>query len=517
MLLFLAGSLLMLAGCKKDFSTAGFNAIKDENFQFKQYKASLVTYSEPVERVLAQNPGLINLGVYPHPAFGLSTADVLIQFNNSSRFGDINFINADSILFVELRIPYFSTYNEELSTDTEPIYDLDSVYGDHPVDISVYESNYYLFPYDPAAGLTRPQYFYSDFDFLSHTDNLLAHDDSFYSAPEYLIDTLNVVGGDFNIDNDVKPGVNNDTLPPHFVMPLDTAFFRQKFFEKAGRPVLTDNELFKNYFRGLYVHVKPVNQNGHLMLLDPANARLVIAYRYEFLNNNGTPDDSSDDFIDYGYEEFKLTPATIIQTYRNAFYPQVEQKITGGDAVNGEEKTYVKGDAGAMTVVKLFTPDELYELRNNDWLINQANIRFYIDPTEMNGIPEEEYPAQLFLYKKDSKSTLSDLSLESDDGYMIDLTKVLKIYNGRLTHDEDADIYYYEFNITRHIKEVLRKDSANVALGLRVSIPLDQFLQNPAPEKDPDAYLPYGVVLQGNLSADKPAELIIYYTEPEEE
>jgi hypothetical protein len=242
-----------------------------------------------------------------------------------------------------------------------------------------------------------------------------------------------------------------------------------------------------------------------------------MAYRYVFMNPNGTPDDPSDDYPDHAYEKVILTASTVINLYKNNFYPSVEQKITNSDRANGEDKLYVKGQAASMGVIELFNPTELYELRNNNWLINQANLRLYADEYEMAGIDSIEYPQQLYLYKKESNSKLSDLSLELEDGTPVDQDKILSVYNGRLAKDEETGKYYYEFNITRHIKEVLRKDSANVKLALRASEKLTNFLTNPNPYKAPDATIPFGVVLKGNRAATDQVELRIYYTEPEDD
>ncbi len=513
-----AGLLLVITGCKKEFTEAGFDTVKKENYQFKEYIAHTKTYSQPVDKVFSQNLPVNSFGIYRNPAFGISAADLLIQFNNSTDFNSINFRNADSILFVELRIPYHATKNEELSTDTDPVYDLDSVFGDNPFKVKAFESNYYLFPYDPYNNLTETRIFYSDFDFMAHTGDLLYEDNQFFVSSDYLIDTLRTASGyDFNAD-DVKPGISNDTLPPHFVLPLDTTYFRQHFFDKAGMPVLTDNELFKNHFRGIYIHAEALNNDGSFILFKPG-IQLVIAYRYLFMNPNGTPNDPTDDYPDHAYEKIILNPATVINLYRNDFYPYITQQLNAPDTNNGEEKIFVKGQAGAQGTIELFNPTELYELRNNNWLINQANIRFYVDENEMAGIDTTEYPKQLYLYKFESgRPPISDLSTRWETGETLDPNLVLSVYNGRLEKDNESGKYFYEFNITRHVKEVLRKDSSNVKLHLKVmSGTVFDFIQNPNPYKNADAYAPYGIVLQGNQAAANPVELRIYYTEPEED
>jgi len=502
-------------GCKKDFSTAGYHTVKDRNFEFNTYSARIKTYSRPVDSVFGEAPQLLNLGVYPHSAFGLSEADVLIQFNANPALGSVHFENADSILFVELRIPYFARKKKQAS-DTIPQYELDSIFGEGPIRISAYESKYYLYPYDPSEELVSPQHFYSDFDFLSKTGNLLGRQESFVPTPDLLVDTLHTNGLAYIPDEEISVMASGDTLPPHYIIRLDTNYFKQKFFDQPNRNLLTDNILFKNYFRGIYLHVESINDDGTLMLLNPEKIHLVLAYRYAYRNTNGTPDDPSDDFIDHAYEKVLLFPSKIVQHYQKDFYPSVVQKLENPDTEAGEEKIYVKGTAGSMGVIKLFDPEELIRLRTNNWLINQANLRLYVDETEMAEIDDKELPAQLFLYKLHGDRFLADLQTSTVEGYGLDLQTVLRVYDGKLKKDENG-LRYYQFNITRHIRNILRRDSANVPLGLRVSAPLEYYILHSTTLEDTDGWLPYGTVLQGNLSADKPAELIIYYTRPEEE
>jgi len=165
----------------------------------------------------------------------------------------------------------------------------------------------------------------------------------------------------------------------------------------------------------------------------------------------------------------------------------------------------------------MFNSTELYRLRNNNWLINQAELRLYVDETEMHDVPESQQPARLFLYKYDYRQPIADLDPFLPDGGKVDLNKLVATYDGMLHKDTVNRRSYYQFNITRHIKNILRKDSSNVRLGVRMVTDLPGFLSQLDLRHDPDAYQPFGTVLQGNLSGDRPVELIIYYTKPEDE
>ncbi len=511
---------LFLSACKKEFSEVGNNIIKDPDYQFEVYKArNIKFYSHPVEHVKSVGQPLVGLGVYKHPAYGLTEANLRLTFLPSSSFDSEHFRNADSILFVQLRIPFFSEKDEEQSTDSDPVYKVDSVFGHLPFDLKAYYNNYYFFPYDPQSGFTRPPSYYSDFPFENYNGDLLYENSTFEPDLTYFVDTIPRATGldDYEIPEDVKGTIRTDTVGPMFYINLDTAFFRQKIFNHAGEPVLTNSDLFQSHFRGLYLTADAIGNDGTFMLFDAGQAYLVLAYRYRFTNNNGTPDDTSDDYPDTAYEEIILWGNMKVNTYHNLFYPSVQQQITAADRVNGEEKVYVKGDAGSMGILELFDSRELYELRNNNWLINQANLRIYVDENEMAGIREEHRPSRMFMYKYDYQQPIADLDPVLDDGSQVDYSVILDAYNGRLTRDSVSGKSYYEFNITRQIKNVLRKDSSNVRLGIRMVQDLGAFLQGINQLVDPDAYLPFGTVLKGNRATEDPVELRIYYTKPEEE
>ncbi len=510
---------VLVGACKKDFTEIGYDTVNDAKFSFHQYQVQhLRFYNRQVEAVKSIGQPLVGLGVYRHPAYGLTTADLRITFGTTTDLESEHFLQADSILFVELRIPFFSKKNKELSTDEDPVYDVDSIFGHFPIDLKVYYNNYYFFPYDPEQDLHRSPSYFSDFDFSPLNGTLLYADHTFEPDLGYFVDTIPRAAGlsDLDIDESVRTTMSKDTVGPMFHVPLDTAFFRQMIFDRAGDPVLTDPTLFKSYFRGLYIETSPLSAFGTYMLMKP-QIYLVLAYRYKFTNNNGTPDDESDDYEDHAYEEILLPGIIHVNTYRNEFYPQVAQAIQQPDRQNGADKVYVKGAAGSMGLLEMFNSTELYRLRNNNWLINQAELRLYVDETEMHDVPESQQPARLFLYKYDYRQPIADLDPFLPDGGKVDLNKLVATYDGTLHKDTVNRRSYYQFNITRHIKNILRKDSSNVRLGVRMVTDLPGFLSQLDLRHDPDAYQPFGTVLQGNLSGDRPVELIIYYTKPEDE
>ena len=64
----------------------------------------------------------------------------------------------DSVI---LTIPYFSR-GVETSDDDDITYELDSIYGDSPIKISIYRNNFFLRSFDPYGEFDDTQKYYYD-------------------------------------------------------------------------------------------------------------------------------------------------------------------------------------------------------------------------------------------------------------------------------------------------------------------------------------------------------------------
>jgi hypothetical protein len=144
----------------------------------------------------------------------------------------------------------------------------------------------------------------------------------------------------------------------------------------------------------------------------------------------------------------------------------------------------------------------LADLQDNNWLITDASLIFYVDQNASSNIA----PEQLFVYNYDENSQLLDM-----------LTEGILSLGGALERDEDGNPYRYVFKITDYISELLKSGEPLdlVTLGLKVYGLTD------APTSFTDTIIknfswnPKGVVLYGNdISAgDKRAIFEISYAE----
>ncbi len=510
--------LLFTTSCKKDFTTVGNQLIEQPHFEGKLYTdAKVKVYDQRVDKVFATNLPTNAIGIYNDPVFGRLEADLVsavqligisddnIDVDNATIVD--GFGNNVKLISANLIIPYFS--HVKTNTDGSKEYIADSVYGDANFRLKVFENSYLLPSLDPNTSLINHRMYYSDFDFNPYKTTLLA--DSIHFRPDFsaYITYKRESDGVYELDDNGEKIVK-DSLAPHFVMPLDTTFFRTKIFDHSGEDIITNADRFKDYFRGIYIDAIPENNNGRFIQLSTEKGEIVVAYTYEYNNNHGTPADTSDDTVDTVYKELhiKLSPPKI-NTYTNTFSTNMQTAITNSDEVNGDDKIYVKGDAGAETIVSLFDSQQLRELKENDWMINQAELVFYVDDNSLtNALSKTQ---RLLLYDYETKQYLTDI-------YAPENTTTNSAYFDGIINEDENGKHYYSFKITRHIRNILKNNAQNTKLGLRVVSVIDgsKDLYRSDIFLDPDSFNPTGTILYGNQTTvtDKKPILKIYYTDP---
>ncbi|MAZ72503.1 MAG: hypothetical protein CMC70_05085, partial [Flavobacteriaceae bacterium] len=165
--------------------------------------------------------------------------------------------------------------------------------------------------------------------------------------------------------------------------------------------------------------------------------------------------------------------------------------------------------------------DQLEFLRDQGWLVNEANLIFYVDQDKVVGGTAE--PDRVVMYDIGNDSFLVDVTLDptsTEEDF-----DALTDHFGPLQRGSDNNGDFYKIRITNHVSNILNKDSTNVPLGLVVSKNVVEFdfqdLENsqaPGIENVPAATIlsPRGTVLYGNNTTNeaKRLKLQIFYTEP---
>ena len=167
--------IISIVSCQEDFNTIGGDIVGDDSLLSQLDKSkTVVAYSRKLAPVQTNIIPVSQLGIYNDGTFGKSTINYMTQLLMNTPnpvFGDSlgQEIFLDSVM---LYIPYF---NDVITEEDITTYTLDSVFGSEPINISIYESNYFLRDLDPNSNFQDPQYYYSNQGPIFE-DNLLQND-----------------------------------------------------------------------------------------------------------------------------------------------------------------------------------------------------------------------------------------------------------------------------------------------------------------------------------------------------
>lgn len=507
-LLPVAGAILLLfivlSSCQKDITTIGSEILGDEipNGIFDDSQ-TVVAYSRKLGPLQSNRLPAYQLGIYNDPVYGKSEVNFLSQLTletNDPKFGDS--AKVDSV-FVYL--PYFSTATTVDSTTT---YELDSIYGSTPINLSISPSNYFLREYDPNSGFEEFQNYYTTqgATFEGYLGTELASVENFIPT-----DNGYILYEDTDEEEKIAPGLR---------VKLPVEFFQENIIDKEGTPELRNNNNFKNFLRGLYFKVNSPTNNGSLFMFDATEAYVTIFYSFDTEDDPDIRDNAT----------FKLNFNGIsVNTFENQLPQQIQTAISNPNIQTGDENLYLRGGDGIISIVELFgkdndnngVADELETLRDKKWLINEANLIFYVNQDLMVGGATE--PERIVIYDLKNSNVLADYNLDTTNG--LEAINALTNHYGRLERGSDGNGEYYKLKITHHISNLINKDSTNVPLGIVVSQNVltrtTSKLQNPMEpelEQVPTSSVvsPEGTILYGNASSnqEKRLKLQIYYTEP---
>lgn len=496
-LLFLFLSLL---SCDKDFNTLESDVIGDNHFDLEKYEAeNLIAYTKATGPVQANNLPLNALGIYNNPKFGVTKAHFVTQVELSTENPSFGY---DPVIdSVYLYVPYFSTL-ESTETSGERIYELDSIYGNPETGkfkLSVLENGYYLRDFDPSDNLQSAQKYYSDdknlidpfkgSELLNNSSNVDQNNEFYFSKKElYIYKTdgaglyLDSNGAVLSDQNDASLRVIKDRKTPGIWLDLKSSFFQQKIIDATATGNLFNNNIFKNYFRGLLFEVEEINPGqGALAILDFSRAELKILYKAsaEPTAENPNPIRTRREFsLKMGYNSSSTLRNNSINLLEYNYSSDYQTGINNSNDVLGDEKLYIKGGNGSVAFIDLFNATELQRLRDdiadNNWLINDARLTFFIEKDEMVAVNKDEEPQRIYIFDATNNKVIVDYSYDSSSSFNPKNNKV--IFGGIIERetDEPKKGIKYTVRLTEHIKSVLKADTNgdfqnNIKIGVSVT------------------------------------------------
>lgn len=526
--------------CDKDFASIESDIVNTDsatNFDAVSRSFDVIAYTKALPPVQTSALPINLLGVYNDALFGQTTANLVTQLRLSRTDPDFgNNVMLDSVV---LSIPYFSTPVSS-TNEGETIYELDSVFGDAPMKLSIFESNYFLRDFDPNSSINDRQIYYSNqstgtspiSDALLE-GTLIYNDDAFIPKSK----EIQLKNADGDIIGRTAPALRVSFTPETFGGTTALAYWNNKIIEKSGEPELSNINNFNDYFRGLYFKTEATNGVGSMSLFNLASTNANITL---FYTSDGVPTSTNPD------PDPVQSSFTINFTGNRVNFLSNDFIFPSGDEIQGDEQLYLKGGEGSMAVVKLFDGDDLddnilfnsFEYFKNEFvemddngkfirskkLVNEAHLVFYVDQSSLTDVVE---PERIYLYDMKNNRPLVD--------YFFDLANTLSPVNSRTGHlgrleredTNDGNGVKYKIRITEHINNLLLRDSTNVDLGLVVSgnVDLESNFQNFEvlnPDDDNDK-IPVssivtqrGTVLFGNNTSDEEKKLYleIFFTEP---
>ncbi len=536
---FIVGVLAVFSvvSCDDDPNAVGGEVLGDVNFSDETYQSVPVAYSKKLARVQTSaipstNDGASTaniIGYYDDPVYGLSKYSVLsqVRFNNADNVSFVPSFGTNPVLdSVVLSIPY---YSRELTSVTDAdglvrkTYALDSVYGSTPMNISVYRSNYFLRDVDPSiagAELEQRQVYYSD-DInnfgASVEDDLLATAENVLPSSQQIVLIL-PDGADEDSDQDVVFQV------PQLKVKLPNDYFATAILDKNGTTELSNINNFRNYFRGIYLKPELVGAEGNLFFFNKNGVNITLYYTFENADGSG---DRSSGSVQIAFDN------NSVNGIDSTLDPTIATTLENQDSINGEKNLYLKGGDGSYAVLDLFggtvsnengeQEAELSFLQRQDWLVNEANLIFYIDQEKV--ISGDSEPERIYIFDEETGLILVDFSLDN----VSTTSPINSIPNhlGRISRGSDNRGEFYKIKITRHIVNVLNGSINNNRLGVAVSQNVNIFGAAKAftPNSTEDDIVPFasvlsheGTILYGNtddVPESKRLRLEIFYSKSE--
>ncbi|MCH1485038.1 MAG: DUF4270 domain-containing protein [Flavobacteriaceae bacterium] len=534
--------LLLITSCEKDFVSFDSEVINSENainFSTNSIEYSLKNFSEKVNPVQTNSLPSFLLGSYNHPQFGNSISSFVGQIvpnEYNHDFGDN--VVLDSVV---LTMPYYSR-GVETSEEGDITYEIDSVYGDSPIKISVFRNNFFLRTFDPYGDFDSSQSYFSNaslsveeaIDSYQLEGELLFEIEDFTPSAEQINLTEIDTAGNTFVSQRLAPALRFKLDNPN------DSFWENNFFENQNNPVLTNESNFKDFFRGLYIKIENVGQDGTMMLLNLASSNSKLTIHYTSDNTTiGDSDTGSVDEVETNQHEYIMN---FSGNLFNVFDNENLIDVSLIDQTNGNENIYLDGGEGVITKLDLFSGTAINEFGEEvgefehfknyfhdeisdqpKRIINEAFIEFFVNQNYNN----EDEPDRIYIYNHDQNSALIDYFLDQSVSSTTINAKINHLVP--LTRDSLSDNrgVKYKVRITEHLNNLILRDSTNAKLGLAVisdiaSVQNYGILDEDASDNKSLAsgiiLSPKGTILHGNLSVDpeKRPMIKIYYTEPED-
>jgi len=445
-----------IISCEEDFTDIGSNVISNTKFNTSVYAVEITTENTPVESVTADNiskePGKYLLGIHASSAYEKIEASIISQVGISSNLkvvDDENIYGADTIVVttidtVFVKLPYTATLDD--NTSTGPEFTLNSIIGDQTeaFTVNAYQTSTYLSRLNPTDP-SKLNSFNSNAVFEKTGDEL--NDPINYQFKPNKNDTIIIVkrrlsNDDLYLRDTVRfTSSSASGVPlPFAVIPLNEDKFKEVFLDKYESPEFDSQDAFNDYFRGIILEAQ--GDEGTLISFDFTNTVTALNPSIEVYYTNTVL--ANGQVID----TIQKNNSFLLKGIRSGIY-KMEDRVY---PVNNEIK--LQGAAGSEVSIDLFgadadnnnIADKIEELRDNNWLINDASLTFYINQS----VDTTAIPSRLYMYRVGTDSNLPTTGFSQVKDAYSETT-----FGGNLERDANRKAEKYTFRITDYISDLI--------------------------------------------------------------
>ncbi|WKD85405.1 hypothetical protein KCTC32516_00745 [Polaribacter huanghezhanensis] len=447
--------ITMVVSCEKDFTDIATSVVSNTKFETKDTIIDVVVTNKQITSVRADgltiggSLGQYLLGVYNNTNYEKVEAStvsqlVLDQTLKTKDKGERIYGNDTTVVTtidtVFLKLPYQAT----LKTGTTSGYTLDSIIGDQTkaFTLNLYRTDTYmsrLNPADPSKASNFPSNktyqilpgelnAQINYPFMPKaTDTMMVFKRRLSNGTVYKTDTIRLS--------------NNN---PFARVTLDETKIKQIFVDQFETSNFESQDAIEQYFKGLYMQAS--GNEGSLISFNINNLSLAlrpsieIRYTKTVLKGGTTVLDT-----------IEKTNSFLLSNFSTSVYKMDEKAYPNNGNI------VLQGTAGNMAQVQLFAANELASIISKNWLVNDADLTFYVNQNVV-GTDTISTPHRLFLYKDgNSKAQIKDVVFEGPTSFGGSL----------VTTSKKPD--YYTFKITDYISDLVSgKTSYNPILGLKV-------------------------------------------------
>lgn len=401
--------------------------------------------------------------------------------------------------------------------------DLDSIFGnrEEPFNFKVERSTFFLRDLDPATNFMEAQEYFSSQQFSPTFVEEVLFDGMVTVSNEQTL----IFKEDDTTTEDDESLEAPEVIEPGIRVKLDNAFFQQNILDKEGDIELLSVANFNEFIRGVHLSITPTAGEDLLALFDITRATIRINYTHDRQDEDAglvkTAKTYTLSLIQDGGNGFRIGNA--VNTFVNDPYPsQIADNL---DTEGNTQRIYLKGGAGIFSEIKLFDEvngqDVINQIKANNWIINEANLVFYVDRNALSNAGGVIEPQRLFLYNAENNFPLYNIANDPLDP--ANPINSLPNYDGRLETSDNLGLKY-TIRITDHINNIIVRDSTNATLGLSITSNINDPTTRQAMLANGEDTIsllstinPLGTILFGsNVSAEnenKKLQLEIFYTE----